>query len=77
MDSVDITTVDCHPKASWFDVPATVPALVETHVSFDTSALPAYCSPDYSTFQIQAMPVRPDFVAGVPAWTQDWFTIQA
>ena len=23
------------------------------------------------------MPVRPDFIAEVPAWTQDWFTIFA
>ena len=69
--------VDCHPRATWFDVPATVPALVEIHVTLDTSSQPAYCTPDYSSFQIQEMPVKPDFIAEVPAWTQDWFTIFA
>ena len=49
-DSIDIITVDCNPRAEWFNVPTSVPALVETHVSLDISSQPAYCAPDYSTF---------------------------
>ena len=78
-DSFQITTIDCHPRASWFNVPSQVPALVQVVVTLNPSSnpQPAYCTPDYSTFQIEVMPVRPDFIAEVPAWTQDWFTILA